>query len=160
MDALFCSANDVAKRANHKTISAQDVFKAMEILELDHMLPPLKEAFSGENTPTAVDALKSISNAWFSFLCLTVAFQQLQVDKKQRKKEKKSDEDEQSSLGLQESNLLDEEKGTKRALDEDESASSPAEKKSKQNNDDEELEDEADEPEEDEEMDKADTPAE
>ncbi|KAG0170992.1 hypothetical protein DFQ28_001348 [Apophysomyces sp. BC1034] len=126
-------ANDVAKRANHKTISAADVFKAVEILELDHMLAPLKESFT--------------------------AYQQLQVDKKQRKKENKPQEDEQSPNTLQDSGLTEEERGQKRALDEDETPSSQPDKKSKQNDDDEEeLEEEVDEPEEDEEMEKADTP--
>ncbi|KAI7862132.1 histone-fold-containing protein [Spinellus fusiger] len=45
---LSTVANDIAKSANHKTISAADVFKAMEILELDHLSPLLKESFTGK----------------------------------------------------------------------------------------------------------------
>lgn len=46
---LLISANDVAKGANHKTISAPDVFKALEIVELDHLAPQLKESLTGKN---------------------------------------------------------------------------------------------------------------
>lgn len=41
------SANDVAKGANHKTISAPDVFKALEIVELEHLAPQLRESLTG-----------------------------------------------------------------------------------------------------------------
>lgn len=43
------SANDVAKGANHKTISAPDVFKALEIVELDHLAPQLRESLTGKS---------------------------------------------------------------------------------------------------------------
>jgi hypothetical protein len=43
-----CSANDIAKSANHKTITAPDVFKALEVLELEDFVPKLQEAFSGK----------------------------------------------------------------------------------------------------------------
>ncbi|KAI9332413.1 histone-fold-containing protein [Pilaira anomala] len=46
---LSSIANDVAKGANHKTISAPDVFKALEIVELDHLAPQLKESLTGKN---------------------------------------------------------------------------------------------------------------
>lgn len=46
IDSLI-SANDVAKGANHKTISAPDVFKALEIVELDHLAPQLRESLTG-----------------------------------------------------------------------------------------------------------------
>ncbi|KAI9320056.1 histone-fold-containing protein [Dichotomocladium elegans] len=62
---LSSVANDTAKSANHKTITATDVLKAMEVIEMDHLIQPLKESFT--------------------------AYQQLQSDKKQRKKEKKTD---------------------------------------------------------------------
>ncbi|KAI8886229.1 histone-fold-containing protein [Backusella circina FSU 941] len=41
-------ANDVAKGASHKTISAPDVFKALEIVELDNLSPQLKESLTGK----------------------------------------------------------------------------------------------------------------
>jgi hypothetical protein len=41
------SANDIAKSANHKTITAPDVFKALEVLELEDFVPKLQEAFTG-----------------------------------------------------------------------------------------------------------------
>lgn len=44
------SANDTAKSANHKTISAADVFKAMEVIEMEHLVPALKESFTGMPT--------------------------------------------------------------------------------------------------------------
>ncbi|KAI7901943.1 histone-fold-containing protein [Cokeromyces recurvatus] len=84
-------ANDVAKGANHKTISAPDVFKALEIVELDHLAPELKES-------------------------LTV-FQQIALEKKQKKKERdesKAKEDEEEDA--QTENLT---RGQKRSLDED-----------------------------------------
>ncbi|KAI7875744.1 histone-fold-containing protein [Mucor mucedo] len=59
---LSSVANDVAKGANHKTISAPDVFKALEIVELEHLAPQLRESLT--------------------------AYQQNMVEKKQRKKEK------------------------------------------------------------------------
>jgi hypothetical protein len=43
----YASANDVAKGANHKTISAADVFKALDIVELDNLAPALKESLEG-----------------------------------------------------------------------------------------------------------------
>ncbi|KAI8150156.1 histone-fold-containing protein [Fennellomyces sp. T-0311] len=46
---LSTVANDTAKTANHKTISAPDVFKAMEVLEFDHLIQPLKESFAGKH---------------------------------------------------------------------------------------------------------------
>ncbi|KAM3582811.1 hypothetical protein VKS41_004577 [Umbelopsis sp. WA50703] len=66
-----CSANDIAKSANHKTITAPDVFKALEVLELEDFVPKLQEAFS--------------------------AFQQLQQEKKSRKKEGKAEGDEEQN---------------------------------------------------------------
>ncbi|ORZ03243.1 histone-fold-containing protein, partial [Syncephalastrum racemosum] len=47
---LSTVANDTAKGANHKTISAADVFKAMEVIEMEHLVPSLKETFTGKST--------------------------------------------------------------------------------------------------------------
>ncbi|KAJ2963107.1 hypothetical protein NQZ79_g1821 [Umbelopsis isabellina] len=66
---LSATANDIAKSANHKTITAPDVFKALEVLELEDFVPKLQEAFT--------------------------AFQQLQQEKKSRKKEGKAEGDEE-----------------------------------------------------------------
>ncbi|KAI9495306.1 histone-fold-containing protein [Zychaea mexicana] len=44
---LSTVANDTAKSANHKTISAPDVFKAMEVLEFEDLIPSLRESFAG-----------------------------------------------------------------------------------------------------------------
>lgn len=61
------SANDTARSANHKTISAADVFKAMEVLELDHLIQPLKESFAGiwevdvREKGSYIDSLRSLS---------------------------------------------------------------------------------------------------
>ncbi|CDH59190.1 hypothetical protein RO3G_11519 [Lichtheimia corymbifera JMRC:FSU:9682] len=91
---LSSVANDTARSANHKTISAADVFKAMEVLELDHLIQPLKESFA--------------------------AYQQLQSDKKQRKKDKKTEDEARG----QKRDADDDEEGTpepkKRKEDEDE----------------------------------------
>ncbi|KAG2179406.1 hypothetical protein INT44_006252 [Umbelopsis vinacea] len=65
---LSATANDIAKSANHKTITAPDVFKALEVLELEDFVPKLQEAFT--------------------------AYQQLQQEKKSRKKEGKAEGDE------------------------------------------------------------------
>ncbi|KAI8068275.1 histone-fold-containing protein, partial [Gongronella butleri] len=40
-------ANDVAKNQNHKTITSADVIKALEIAELDALLPTLKDRLKG-----------------------------------------------------------------------------------------------------------------
>ncbi|KAI9022260.1 histone-fold-containing protein [Phycomyces nitens] len=117
---LSTVANDIAKSANHKTISAADVFKAMEILELDHLTPQLKDAFA--------------------------AYQQLQSDKKLRKKEKKSEEGDNSGIRDEVMEVDGHEfsgKGQKRSLDEDEDEEHVSEgqvlvKKAKQGDDDEE----------------------
>lgn len=68
---LSATANDIAKSANHKTITAPDVFKALEVLELEDFVPKLQEAFT--------------------------AFQQLQQEKKSRKKEGKTEGDEEQN---------------------------------------------------------------
>jgi hypothetical protein len=44
------SANDVARSSNHKTISAPDVFKALEIVELDNLSPQLRESLTGKTS--------------------------------------------------------------------------------------------------------------
>ncbi|KAI8639301.1 histone-fold-containing protein [Parasitella parasitica] len=46
---LSSVANDVAKGANHKTISAADVLKALDICELEHMVPELQESLAGNS---------------------------------------------------------------------------------------------------------------
>ncbi|KAI8100093.1 histone-fold-containing protein [Halteromyces radiatus] len=58
-------AHDAAKSNNHKTITPVDVMKAMEIAELDHLLPQLKERLQ--------------------------EYQTLQNEKKQRRKDKQND---------------------------------------------------------------------
>ncbi|KAG0738120.1 hypothetical protein G6F57_009808 [Rhizopus arrhizus] len=45
---LASVANDVAKGVNHKTINSPDVIKALEIVELDHLIEPLKEGLEGK----------------------------------------------------------------------------------------------------------------
>jgi DNA polymerase epsilon subunit 3 len=44
----FISSNDVAKGSNQKTITANHVFQALEIVELDHLIEPLKKSFEGK----------------------------------------------------------------------------------------------------------------
>ncbi|KAI9245428.1 histone-fold-containing protein [Sporodiniella umbellata] len=44
---LASVSNDVAKSANHKTVAASDVLKALEIVELDNLIDPLKEHLEG-----------------------------------------------------------------------------------------------------------------
>ncbi|ORZ05380.1 histone-fold-containing protein [Absidia repens] len=56
---------DTAKSNNHKTISTSDVLKAMEVAELDHLIPQLKVRLQ--------------------------EYQTLQNEKKQRKKDKQND---------------------------------------------------------------------
>ncbi|CAO3635899.1 unnamed protein product [Cunninghamella blakesleeana] len=58
-------ANNVAKSSNHKTITTADVFKAMEIAELEALMPQLKERLE--------------------------EYKKVQNEKKQRKKEKQND---------------------------------------------------------------------
>ncbi|KAG2235061.1 histone-fold-containing protein [Thamnidium elegans] len=99
---LSSVANDVAKGANHKTISAPDVFKALEIVELDHLAPQLRES-------------------------LTV-YQQNMVEKKQKKKvrdeskakedgeDEDEDEDELNDTPME----TESSRGQKRTIEEDE----------------------------------------
>ncbi|KAI9487172.1 MAG: histone-fold-containing protein [Benjaminiella poitrasii] len=84
-------ANDVAKAANHKTISAPDVFKALEIIELDHLAPQLQES-------------------------LTV-FQQITLEKKQKKKEK--DESKTKEDGDDDAQTEESSRGEKRSSNDD-----------------------------------------
>ncbi|KAI7855193.1 histone-fold-containing protein [Circinella umbellata] len=56
---LSTVANDTAKSANHKTISAPDVFKAMEVLEFDDLIPALRESFTGNITIYCLHKQKS-----------------------------------------------------------------------------------------------------
>ncbi|KAI8381195.1 histone-fold-containing protein [Radiomyces spectabilis] len=126
---LSAVANDLAKSANHKTICAADVFKAMEVLELDHLIPPLKESFT--------------------------AFQQLQKEKKQSKKLKKSEDAAKEGGDDTRTDQPDQEGSTsigqKRPIDDDDEELGDH-KKAKQDEDEEEDEDvdEEDEVEEDE----------
>ncbi|KAI9270444.1 histone-fold-containing protein [Phascolomyces articulosus] len=118
---LSTVANDTAKSANHKTISAPDVFKAMEVLEFDDLIPALRESFT--------------------------VFQQLQSDKKQKKKEKKAEEENAASTTATPD---DDTRGTKRSADDDDEDDddedgTPGPKKQKNGDDEEDDEDEDDE---------------
>ncbi|CEP07281.1 hypothetical protein [Parasitella parasitica] len=84
-------ANDVAQGANHKTISAADVFKALDICELEHMVPELQESLS--------------------------AFQQIMLEKKQQKKKEK---DESKFKDDGDTAMEEPSRGEKRLLDDDE----------------------------------------
>ena len=44
---LTSAANDICKEAKRQTISAEDVFSALQDLEFGELLPPLKEALDG-----------------------------------------------------------------------------------------------------------------
>ncbi|ORX59022.1 histone-fold-containing protein [Hesseltinella vesiculosa] len=68
-------ANDVAKNQNHKTITSNDVLKAVELAELDAILPALK------------DRLKD--------------YQQSMQEKKQRKKGKQAESQAGTKRGLE-----------------------------------------------------------
>ncbi|KAL1934124.1 hypothetical protein VTP01DRAFT_6306 [Rhizomucor pusillus] len=95
---LSTVANDTAKSANHKTISAADVIRALEILEFDHLIEPLKESFA--------------------------AYQQLQTDKRQQRKRMKKGEDgaDEQPAGEESANAYDDEnRSSKRSLDDDDS---------------------------------------
>jgi DNA polymerase epsilon subunit 3 len=44
---LTCTANDICKEKKRNTISGDDVFAALEVLDLEDLIPPLKEALTG-----------------------------------------------------------------------------------------------------------------
>ncbi|KAI8971569.1 histone-fold-containing protein [Mycotypha africana] len=91
---LSSLANDVAKGSGHKTITATDVFKALEVAELDNLIPDLQDALS--------------------------AYQQLMREKKKKKKErdelksKENGEDEADEDTAMEESVI----GKKRTVDE------------------------------------------
>lgn len=64
---LTSAANTIAKKANRKTINGQDVIQAMDDIEFEQFIEPLKEAFEG--------------------------FKKSQREKNAKKKEKKGEED-------------------------------------------------------------------
>ncbi|KAG2190335.1 hypothetical protein INT46_006670 [Mucor plumbeus] len=115
-------ANDVAKGANHKTISAADVFKALDICELEHMVPELQESLT--------------------------AYQQIMLEKKQLKKKEKDE----SKVREDDDTAMEEpSRGQKRSLEDDEDDSMSVDlKKSKDEEEDEEedVEDEEEDQEE------------
>eukprot|EP00798_Chlamydomonas_sp_ICE-L_P028997 gene28997-32189_t len=53
---IAAMSNDICKEHKRQTISADDVLKALEELEFDQLLPPLKEFL--EATFASTDALK------------------------------------------------------------------------------------------------------
>ncbi|KAK4515820.1 Phenylalanine 4-monooxygenase (Phe-4-monooxygenase) [Mucor velutinosus] len=116
-------ANDVAKGANHKTISAADVFKALDICELEHMVPELQESLA--------------------------AYQQIVLDKKQQKKREK---DESKAKEDDDDTAMEEpSRGQKRSLEDDDEDDSMSVDLKKVKNDEEEEEEEEEEVEEEEE---------
>ncbi|CEG83069.1 hypothetical protein RMATCC62417_17045 [Rhizopus microsporus] len=96
---LSAVSNDVAKGSNQKTITANHVFQALEIVELDHLIEPLKKSFE--------------------------AYQKLAIEKKQKKKEKdgskpkteEEEEEEELEDTQMEENTPSSPKGQKRTLD-------------------------------------------
>jgi hypothetical protein len=42
------SSNDVAKESNHRSITNADVFRALELADLEHLIEPLKESLEGK----------------------------------------------------------------------------------------------------------------
>jgi len=57
-DAFFCfSAHDVALSKQHKSISASDVLKALEMLEFSDMVEPLQGELQGSYSLTSLPPL-------------------------------------------------------------------------------------------------------
>lgn len=46
---ITAAANDTCKEKKRQTLTADDVFSALEELEFQEILPQLKEAFEGEH---------------------------------------------------------------------------------------------------------------
>ena len=46
-----CSANNFALKSKRKTISANDIFQALEDMELEDFVPELKDCLEGQHVP-------------------------------------------------------------------------------------------------------------
>lgn len=44
----MCSANDICKESNRQTLSAEDVFKALDDIEFSEFVAPLRASLQGQ----------------------------------------------------------------------------------------------------------------
>ena len=101
----------MAKNQNHKTITSADVIKALEIAELDALLPTLKDRLKGMRDSQSPRGRRA---QFVFFYCID--YQQTMNEKKQRKKAEKADA----------------QAGSKRGLDEDKDEDTTGRKKAKE----------------------------